>query len=357
MGPRIKIAIDTLLPEERAYLLGLYFTDGSLCHEKSSYRVQFYFGNSETRLAERTIVLLKRLGLNPKMSRPKGRNYLAVRASASNLVSFFPEKDRFLTPKPNEAHGWARYERLEGNLGIPFIAGLLDGDGYLRIAYDKRSILGIDKCWSFAQVKFKFLADFLVDYVKKLATRGTRVSMMGNGRINVTILASGEKALLQKGIEKWSVKVADWARKLEKMKSKILTLRSRFHTVPEAAYKLGVARASMLLWCRRGIVRHLCIRSYRRVREIRSLSLIPAEEIERLRAFLAENEYKAKGSSHKLLTVIEATKLLKLCRSRIEECCKNGELKAVSLSTIGGDKKYLIPIEEVKRFVLHKRRA
>nr|MDO8098156.1 LAGLIDADG family homing endonuclease [Candidatus Njordarchaeota archaeon] len=165
---RLVMKVDALSTEERAYLLGLFLTDGYMTRVKYSARVHFSLANNEVELAERVSSLLGRLGLHPNTKDYSGsRNYVVVRAYGVALLCYFPEKDRLASLDGSTLEKWLSCEGLYGELGVPFIAGLLDGDGYVSASYDRESIFPcVEVCWSFAQKKIGHLIDFIVRYIE-----------------------------------------------------------------------------------------------------------------------------------------------------------------------------------------------
>jgi hypothetical protein len=282
--------VGVLSYEERAYLLGLFLADGNMTRVKHSARVIFSLASNEEALAERVFGMLGRLGFHPNIKVYSGdRNYIAARVYGVDLLSYFPDKKSLLSLDAEALENWFRCEGLWGELGIPFLAGLVDGDGYVSAKYDRRSIFPcVEVCWSFVQKELGFLIDFIIRYVERLTPHGVGVYVRkgGKGRI-VNFSTSGREALLSRGMAKWSWKVSWCTTKTEKMRQQVADLRSRFYTTPQVACRLHVSRATVLWWCNHGSVSFMRIRGNRYGAGSRYYFIIPVEEVERLRKIAA----------------------------------------------------------------------
>jgi excisionase family DNA binding protein len=229
----------------------------------------------------------------------------------------------------------------------------VDGDGYVSAECCRRSIFPcVELCWSFVQKKLGFLIDFIVRYVEGLAPHGVSVYVRkgGKGRI-ASLSASGREALLSRGLARWSWKVSWCAAKAEKLRREIADLRSKFYTTPEVARRLHVSRDTVLWWCNHGSVRFIRIRGNRYGPGSRYRFIIPVEEVERLEAKLVESEKRKRGMSVSgtFLSVKEASSVLGVSRERVWQLCKSGRLKFAPVHSVGGKKRYLIPVEEAER--------
>jgi hypothetical protein len=256
----------------------LYFADGSLRkRRKSSWIVGVALQGDEMSIAERVAGMLRRSGLNPRIYCERGSYVIRLTATAMNLTVLFPVKGR-VRSMSDVALRWVVEEGVE----VPFVAGLLDGDGNTRVRYDSReSVFGyVCSEWSFAQTKFPFLVDFFGDYVNGLVVRGASVSNSVGVHI-VSILRSGREALLLCGIAEWSYKVKDWLVRSESLERWLMDIRSRFLTTGQVALRLGIGRCWVAKLCRRGRIRHILIRSVLSSGK-RYYNIIPVEEVERL---------------------------------------------------------------------------
>jgi hypothetical protein len=112
---------------------------------------------------------------------------------------------------------------------------------------------------------------------------------------------------------------------------------------------------SVFDWCRKGRVKHICIRSIRARHYTR---LIPANEVEQLLKAVGQRRAEESRAMFdrregKLVTPKEASRVLNLSLGRVHQLCRNGKLRAVYLLSLCGlgKKRYLIPIEEVNRVI------
>jgi hypothetical protein len=273
---------------ERAYLVGLYFADGYMRkHRKTSFEIKFSLQGNEMEIAERVGGMLRRSGLNPWISRDKGVYGIRVTATGTNLIVLFPVKEK-VGSMSDASLRWVTDEGAE----MPFVAGLLDGDGNTRAYYISReSIFGyVCNEWSFAQVKFPFLVDFFGAYVNSLAAGGASVSVSVGVWI-VWVLGSGREALLRRGIAEWSYKVKDWLSRSEKLERWLTDIRSRFLMTGQVARRLGVGKWWIAKLCRLGRIKHILIHSLL-AKGDRYYNIIPVEEVERL---MGDREKKKKG--------------------------------------------------------------
>jgi hypothetical protein len=352
--------VDALSAGERAYLLGLYFADGWIKRQRKTKSTTLSFGlqGDEGEIAERVAEMLKRMGLNSHVTHFRGNMYMIeVYANATNIVSFFAPKRGVRSFSGHVGLEWMSHV---GGFEVPFIAGLLDGDGYLyaeylgggskRVSARRGSIFGyLDVRWFFGQRKFSFLVDFVYRYVSALAPRGSSVwEEVGVSR--VSILESGREALIRCGAAKWSWKVADWLRKVEKVKKEISDLKSRFLTTGRVARRLHLAHSTIDEWCRRGVIRHMHVRSS--VSEVYRY-IVPIEEVERLEAEFSSREELAQEGWGKggWMGLTDVAKVLGVDESTLRRWRQRGRVKATLVRERGGKRwrYYAVPRDEVER--------
>jgi hypothetical protein len=222
--------LNDLTNGERGYLLGLYLSDGCLQkRSKRSYRVTFHLQGNEGKIANRVGELLRRANMKPSVSYSKGENCIVVGASSRNLNEFFPNKDAL----KYDEQGRERFFDENGfhgvQNGVPFCAGLLDGDGTCRAyCYQWRhrktagSFGSIRVRWKFSQNKLPFLIDFLHEFLESLAPNSTCIAScfhVNTGRSErlVRFSNSGRKTLLEAGVGKWSWKAAECELKVSQL--------------------------------------------------------------------------------------------------------------------------------------------
>nr|MDO8100551.1 helix-turn-helix domain-containing protein [Candidatus Njordarchaeota archaeon] len=330
----------------------MYFSDGYLRKRtKSTHNLLFSLQGDEDDIVKRIVEMFRRSGLNPTIDTTRGKvNEYRVEVVATNILSFFPDKNEFLSLDASALKNWIVHEGLGGKLGVPFIAGLLDGDGSCRVE-SRSSIFGsIWMNWRFRQKKYPFLVDFLGQYINSLAVEGVSVSSKG-GELTARILTSGRDALIKAEIMKWSSKVVGCLKKYEKLKRQISDLRSRFYTAAEVARRLKVDGSSVLKWCRLGYIKHLRIRNI--PSRLRYCYIIPVEEVQRLEleVGMSKSGLGRLMTSKGHITVKQVAHALGVGYQSVYRFIKTGKLNDVPFSTLGGVKKHLIPAEEVDRYL------
>jgi hypothetical protein len=257
-------------------------TDGSLYRQwRSCWRVSFYLAGNEGELVEKVSGYLRLFGWKPEVRPPVKCNYFTVRVSGSRSTPPFPDKKQFLSPD-FDVWAWLSGEGLDGKLSVPFVAGLLDGDGYCRASFHGRGAFGhVDARWSFTQKNYPFLAEFLLRYLGGVSPRSSVEAKGRRGVHEVLVLSAGRRALLERGIAKWSFKVAKFLDGFEVLKRRVEEARSRFLTPNQVAKKLHVDCTTVLRWCRLGFVKHVEVRgACCKARHYKCL--IPVEEVQRL---------------------------------------------------------------------------
>jgi hypothetical protein len=373
-GPR-EVKLDLLSPQERAYLLGLYFTDGCVMvlRRRSLGGVVFYLSEGEEELAERISSVFRRLGLNPVVRPPRKKRMVSVSVCGMLLFrGLFPDKRQFLGLGLNDGlvSRWLVLEGLQDNAGrkvsnlaVPFIGGLLDGDGRVEasLCFD-RSVFGyIEKEWYFSQRKYPFLVDYLVEFLgQALGTkRGSFTCFVRRTSVRITgLLSVGHQLLLRLGLAKWSWKVDKWLKKVERLEREHADLMASFLTTHEVAKRVHVNPKSVFDWCRKGRVKHICIRSFGARHYTR---LIPANELEQLVKAVRQrraDESRVISARHdgRLVTTREVSHVLNLSLCRVRQLCREGKLRAICLPSLFGSKKkrYLIPAGEVERLIAER---
>jgi hypothetical protein len=350
----------SMLPcEERAYLLGLYFTDGC----KSPSGVQFTLASYEREIVDRIAKFFGQLNLSPRVyTYPAKANCIRVHVNDIRLRSFFPDKNEFssLELEDSRVQRWIKCEHLEGDLGVPFIGGLLDGDGYVdaRVEFKHTTFGSLHSYWSLFQMNYPFLVDFTRRYVESLASGGAAFNRVKQGKL-VKISGQGMEALLSKGIAMWSVKISNWINKVELLGKQISSLKMEFLSPKVVAVKLqhAVNRCTIREWCNHGFVKHI------RIRQTSASPfkyLIPVTEVQRLKEEIAKNKIQMESmmSTGEYLTVELAAYVMGVKPETVYHYCHQGKLKNIPIMTAGGKrKKSLIPINEVDTWLQKKRRA
>ncbi|WXG42587.1 MAG: hypothetical protein WED04_00510 [Promethearchaeati archaeon SRVP18_Atabeyarchaeia-1] len=349
---RLAMNVDILSGEERAYLLGLYFADGYLKKRQgvSTQIVGFSLQGNEKVIASRVFEMLKRAGLIPHMYSIRRGRAIEVWSTGVNVISFFCDKTAVTSLDSHAGLRWMISKGLE----IPFIAGLIDGDGNVTAKLDglRRSIFGWLKVeWSFSQTTFPFLVDFISDYTNRLVAGGASVSISRRGGRTVSILSFGRDALVRGGISRFSWKVANGLQQVERIRAKLESWRSEFLTPREVAGRLGLSSTTVIKWCKIGCVRRVGVRSCDSAEALHDRYLIPADELDRLEKDLVRRAKEVARIKNKGMEFAEVAKTLAIPRGTLSRWHCEGKVQASLVEEGRGSKhRYLVvPRDEVER--------
>lgn len=143
-----EIKISKINKNEKDWLIGLFLADGTKYKDLRTYRVTFYLNSlKDYKILEKLELILKKLDVNYNIQIQE-RNVLQIRIACKNFFN--------LMPKKNEIY------KVRSNNPDAFIAGFLDGDGYIR---HKRYCIG------FSQTIAKWIGPFISNY---LASKGIK---------------------------------------------------------------------------------------------------------------------------------------------------------------------------------------
>jgi hypothetical protein len=283
--------VDVLSADERAYLLGLYLADGTRSRRsKSTELVEFGLQGDEGEIARRVAEMLRRCGLNAHVYSLRKAWMFDVCASGVNLSLFFPDKTDVGVDWCSGPVGSALKWVISQTLEVPFIAGLVDGDGSATAKLQSREGCFFGKMQvqvAFSQTTFPFLVDFVHEYVNRLVAGGASLPddadkwQSKTGR-RVSILARGREALIRSGITKWSFKFTRLLSEVERLRGEVAKLMSRYLTLRELAHTLGVGNTTVWRWCKKGKLKHVYVRSPSAKRRAAHL-LVPVDEVKRLK--------------------------------------------------------------------------
>jgi excisionase family DNA binding protein len=354
--------VSGLSAEEWNYIRGLFLADGySYIGKRGERRVTFSLNKVEGELALRLVELLARAGLNPyKWINPR-RNVITVLVNSKALVSFLPNKKILGSDDVAERESLFEENKLfTAKEGVPFLAGLLDGDGRCRvhIRRTKGYIRAVTSSWSFAQKSYPFLADYVRTFVESLAQGGTHAGVYNDdGTIDVYIPISSREALLEAGIAKYSWRVARCLMEVAEAKSK----RLKYYTMSQVAQLLNVHPSTVKNWLKAGAMRYVREKSRkvvfdrgRRKREASLWYCTPVEEVEKFRKKLQQGEEETKRveESGEVVKLVEVAKMLGISLDTLHGWCQCGKLRARlvhRLRTQGGNRYLVVPREEVER--------
>ncbi len=289
-----ELLVDALSSEEWNYVFGLFLADGYSYITRprkacgSRYSVVFDFQGDEGELADRLITLLRKAGLSPWKNSCRGRrkDMIEVETSSKLFLGFLPDK------KALSNHAVARRAFFERNrlydvrFGVPFLAGLIDGDGSCWVSVKDDCCFGsVSTGWEFAQSRYMFLVEYVRKFVGSLAwagvARGSVRKGFGGDVVRMRFRESGVRALVGSGIACYSWKVARWLREVALARSE----RAKYYTVGRAASVLGVSKHIVRRWLESGVMTWMRRRVKGRGRRQAALSYyhVPIAEVEKLR--------------------------------------------------------------------------
>lgn len=359
--PRYELKVEALSSEEWSYLRGLFLTDGS-CYigrgaNRGRYEVRFSLdGRFEEELALRIAELLRRAGLNPFTVRDSVRHSICVCVHSKALAAFFPNKRVLSVEGVEGGKRFLKENRLLGSvdLGVAFVAGLLDGDGRCRVSVRTAggSVIAVSQSWSFSQVSYPFLADYVERFVESLASGGVHRGVYDDsGLVEVYIRKCGKEALLDAGIAKYSWKVTRCLSKVAEAEGRCF----RYYTAKGAARMLGVNPQTVNKWLRTGEMRYIKEKCREGVGDRRALWFrIPVEEVERFKEKLRQQEeaaVKAEAAGD-VVKLVDAARILSVSLNTLHDWSLTGRIQTKMVHRVGrrGLGRYLVVSkEEVER--------
>ncbi|WXG46244.1 MAG: helix-turn-helix domain-containing protein [Candidatus Atabeyarchaeum deiterrae] len=336
VGRPRELRIEALSPAERAYLLGLYLADGradvtNLRNDYRGYRVRLFLQWNEEKIGEKVVEMLRRTGLNAHFDRPEQRvdRMVTVLAYSKVLFDFLPNAKALLDDVAVRNTFFEMNRLFEVENAIPFLSGLLDGDGFcgasVRREYGLRSVR---KEWYFTQTRYPFLVDYVKCFVVSLAANSVGVAEVSNGGKRVRFRRSGMQALLDAGIAKYS-----W--KIQKMLEVIAAIQrdaERFYTVGEVAKMLGVSPGLVLRWVKTNRLGHLkrskIALGKTKPDKTHLWHYIPANEVERLREGVTKNREEIERIKKDGMKLLDAARALRISPNTMRGWYRRGELRA-----------------------------
>jgi hypothetical protein len=289
----VELKVKALSAEEWDYLLGLFLSDGSSdVNEGRNYRVRFALQGNEAQLARKVVELLRRLGLHSTILRDKREDSWTVHAISVCLYHSLPCKKTLNESATARERFFEENRLLTKEAGVPFLAGLIDGDGgcHPTIRVKRNGLPYLEKCWRFSQFKLPFLVDYVEKLMKSVVARSERCvsvridphkgSWSSNPLSIVSFLKPGIDALLAAGIGNYSWKVSRWLKKTGELRS----WRGSYLTTPQVAKLLKVDAATVRSWVRIDKLR----RALRRGRWF----YVPVWEVDRLKKELSKQAPK-----------------------------------------------------------------
>jgi len=137
-----EIKIDNITRNEKDWLIGLFLADGSKYKNVRTYTVSFYLNSvKDSKIFERLKSILEKLGAKYGTYLER-RNTLNLRVQCKKFFELMPNKDEIYDVGSESPEA--------------FIAGFLDGDGYISKKYG---------CVGFSQTIIKWIGPFISNYL------------------------------------------------------------------------------------------------------------------------------------------------------------------------------------------------
>lgn len=329
--------IEALSDADWNYLLGMYFADGN---RNRKYEIKFCLQGNETDIAEKLTQLLKRTGLSPHVVfGESGKDDIIVRAYSTRLVDLLPNKKTLMSDPEAREEFFDENKLFIIENGIPFLAGLLDGDGCCPIFLRKRhGVRGeIDKWgWSFRQTRLPFLIDYVTTFVHSIAPNSLRVTTQEGGRkqtIRFRKLAT--IALLDAGLARYSCKVARWCEKTTKIADHV----AEYITTGEIARILNVSDFTVRKWISTGKLKSCPKLTYTTEKHWKHVS---REELERFREIINEQAKIIESAKKDSVRLADVAKTLGVSYSKLYNQHRLGRLQATLIRQMGSVHTYLV---------------
>jgi len=169
------------------WLVGLYYADGCKFKNRYHYTVVFSLSTDEKEIIEKLDSILTTLGLRVGIYRKKNKKAVDVKTFSKQFFCSLPAKE----------------ERYSPQLPLAFLAGLFDGDGFIR------KYKGNEK-WVFTQARYPHLANQVIDIARQYG--GVTLSLIHHQNIavkttyKVWLLKETRKALLNNEFAKYCVR-------------------------------------------------------------------------------------------------------------------------------------------------------
>lgn len=279
---------------------------------------------------------------------------VAVRTSSKSLHNFLPVKKVLNNDIAMRNRFFIENGLLSAAFGVPFVAGLLDGDGYCQVQLRRRRVYfeQVGQSWKFIQGRYLFLVDYLKEFVGSFALDSFHVRKLADGTTEFLIRKSGVEALLGAGIAEYSWRVADWLRRISEARSE----RAGYYTVGDVAQILGACSQTVRGWLKSGRMNHIggqtSVVGGRRV--TLSWNYIPISEVERFKEKLLREDEKVKKMKNDAVRLVDVARMLCISRNTLYNLYLHGKLRATLMREVhrGLERRNLmIPRGEVERLM------
>lgn len=287
-------------------------------------------------------------------------NMITVATCSRSLFDFLPDK------KSLKKDAGTRKRFLEENNlfgiegGIPFLAGLLDGDGSCQVNIQKYYFHSVRPWrWSLIQSSYPFLVDFVEKFVNSLVPKSVTVTVRSNGPREAWIHKSGINALLDAGIARYSWKVAQWSQKMTEAQCK----ETNYYNTGQVARMFNVSGYIVRSWLKAGKLKYR--RETVRTRKTGGLTLsrhyIPIEELEKFREkspaeFMEERE-RVRRIKDKGVSLVNLAEMLNVSPDKLRYLYHCGQLAATLVRDELGHRRLVVPNDEIESLRKRKQKA
>jgi hypothetical protein len=364
MGRALEVNGGALSLEDWNYIRGLFLADGCFFTRKIRrvrriYGAQFCLGRNEENIARKLAKKFSQLGLNPRVRKIPHANMLRLTVCSRALRLFLPNK-AVLRDDASERRNFFDRNRLLGvKFGIPFFAGLLDGDGRcgVQVVQDRTFFPQINSwMWSFSQSRYIFLVDYVKEFVESLTPKSTRTWVRANtGVVTIVLRKCGIETLLKAGITKYSWRVTQWLKRVADFQSK--NERLKYYTSGEVMQMLNAGYGVLRRWVKAGRIR--CVRRTNKTKGRLNGSnfYFPVSEVMKLKDEFLSNQQGVARIRKLSVKLVDASRVLGVSYESLRSQYRRGKLHAFLVHderTLGG--RYLA-IPECQVEILKRRYA
>lgn len=332
---------------EWSYIVGLYFADGNR-DQCCSYRVRFSLQGNEEAVARKITEILEKAGFHPRIIvGESGVDDIIVRTYSKSLFEYLPDKRVLVNDETMRQRFFQENRLFSTDAGIPFLAGLIDGDGCCPVRVIRRSSpVGLVSKWnwSFEQARLPFLIEYIVKFVESFAPKSINVLVKKGGRKRVVYFRkSATIALLHLGIAKYSWKANSWIEAIGKFQKESLS----YHTTGRIARMFGVSSELVMKWIKTGVLE--CSTSLTRDRRKRRWCYVSNLELDKFKSEFLERKTRTESVKNNGEKLTDVAKALGVKYHSIYGAYRRGEIHATLVHDSGHPHTYLIiPKQEVE---------
>ncbi len=352
MSHRIVLKIGALSAREWNYLYGLFLSDGFAYRVRTTGEVVFCLQGNEKEIAIRIVNLLRRIGLHPRLVRIQSKDMIYVRAYSVSIVDFLPNKKALLSDLVSRERFYEENRLLKVKEGIPFLAGLIDGDGYCGVTVTEEYFRGgLNKWrWSFAQTRYAFLVEYIARFVDSIASGSWKAAIYGRKR-EIYFHKSAIIRLLGLSIAEYSWKAAQWQEHVDRLQREL----PPYFTAGDFARVFKVSGDIVTRWIRDGMLKYSA-----RVGSGRNARYYSSErDLKVLSQKLSKQREELEHIKSNALKLVEVAEILGVSSRSLHNWHRRGMIRATMVRE-GRTRFMVIPkddMEKLKKHYLSNRRG